>query len=157
VAAVAGTATFTNLSINRVGTGYTLIGSSAGVTSTPASTAFNISAGPAFRFVIITAPFTRARNVVSPQITVQLQDNFGNAVANTVARTVFFASSSTGGKFRLTAGGSAVTSTSMPNGTNSVNFFYIDSKKNNPTIRAKDQSGTTDTGMVDATQVESIT
>ena len=43
--AVAGVATFTDLSINLGGTGYKLTASSTGLTSTPASTAFNITGG----------------------------------------------------------------------------------------------------------------
>ena len=159
VAAGAGTATFTTLSINKVGTGYTLAASSGALTGAT-SAGFNITVGPAARLGIVTNPFTVARNLVSPQIVVQLQDAGGNAIApasHTSATTIFFASSSTGGRFRTTPAGANVTSTSMAAGTNQVAFYYTDTKNGSPTIRAKDQSGTTDTLLVDASQVESIT
>jgi hypothetical protein len=44
--AVAGVATFSNLSINQAGTGYTLMASATGLTSAT-STAFNVTSGPA--------------------------------------------------------------------------------------------------------------
>src|SRR5207244_996220 len=46
VAAVSGVATFSGLSIDKAGTGYTLVASSSGLTD-PTSTAFNITAGAA--------------------------------------------------------------------------------------------------------------
>jgi hypothetical protein len=44
VAAVAGVATFNNLSINNVGTGYTLTASATGITTSTTSASFNINA-----------------------------------------------------------------------------------------------------------------
>src|SRR5205807_847318 len=55
VAASAGVATFANLSIDRVGTGYTLTATGAGSAT---STAFNITAGTATQLVCSVEPST---------------------------------------------------------------------------------------------------
>src|SRR5207245_6880328 len=51
VAAVSGVATFSGLSINKAGTGYTLVASSGGLTD-PTSTAINITEGSAPQLVL---------------------------------------------------------------------------------------------------------
>src|SRR3989449_704412 len=62
VAAVSGGATFANLSINRVGTGYTLTAAGTGLT-TGTSTAFNITAGTATTLVVTVEPSHTAAGV----------------------------------------------------------------------------------------------
>ena len=82
VAAVAGTATFSNLSINKTGTGYTLVASSAGLTSAT-SAPFNITPGPASKLGFTTQP---ARGVPGIAFAVQpivaVQDAQGNTVTS---------------------------------------------------------------------------
>ena len=54
-AAVAGVATFSDLSINKIGRGYTLTATSAGLTSAT-SVVFDIRAGTATKLIVETAP-----------------------------------------------------------------------------------------------------
>ncbi len=83
VAAVNGVATFPAVSINKVGTGYTLVASSAGLTSATSS-AFNITAGAAAKLVFTTQPNTNANVVAGAAINlvVQVQDALGNVVTS---------------------------------------------------------------------------
>jgi hypothetical protein len=76
--AVGGDATFSNLSIDKAGSGYTLTASTTGATGT--SAAFNISAGPATMLVFTVQPgaSTTAGTAISPPITVAAQDAQGN-------------------------------------------------------------------------------
>jgi Big-like domain-containing protein len=82
VAAVSGIATFNNLSLDRTGTGYTLIAASNGLISIT-STPFNVSAGSANRLGFTAAPPATARSGValSPQPVLQLRDGAGNPVS----------------------------------------------------------------------------
>src|SRR5207249_4479936 len=78
VAAVAGVATFPGLSINKVGTGYTLTansGSLSGTTSTP----FNITAGAATQLSFSVQPSnTVAGAAITPAMQVTALDGQGN-------------------------------------------------------------------------------
>jgi hypothetical protein len=78
VAAVAGVATFSNLSIDKSGTGYTLIaafGALAGATSA----AFDINAGPATQVVYTVQPSTAAAGgTIAPAIQLTARDAQGN-------------------------------------------------------------------------------
>jgi hypothetical protein len=76
VAAVAGVASFANLSINRVGTGYTLTATGAGSAT---SSAFNITAGTAAALVFSVQPTnTVAGASITPAVQVTAQDGSGN-------------------------------------------------------------------------------
>ena len=81
VTAVNGIATFNNLILDRVGTGYTLAASSSGLTGAT-STPFDVTAGSANRLAFSTAPPSTARSGValSPQPVLQLRDAAGNPV-----------------------------------------------------------------------------
>ncbi len=80
VAAAAGVATFSNLSLNKVGTAYTLAASAAGVTGS-LSAAFNIAAGPVARLAFTVQPVnTAAGSPITPAVRVTAQDNFGNTI-----------------------------------------------------------------------------
>jgi hypothetical protein len=80
VAAVGGIATFSNVSINKVGTGYTLLASDAslgGATSTP----FNITPAAAHHLVFGVQPSNAVAGVpISPPMTVKVLDRFDNLV-----------------------------------------------------------------------------
>src|SRR5207249_2506252 len=68
VAASAGVATFANLSIDKVGTGYTLTATGAGSTT---STAFNITAGTATQLVFSVQPSTTSAGAaITPAVQV---------------------------------------------------------------------------------------
>ncbi|MEW6510857.1 MAG: FlgD immunoglobulin-like domain containing protein [Bacteroidota bacterium] len=90
VSAVGGIATFSSLSINRTGNGYTLVASSAPPLTGATSAAFNIVPAAAARLVITTQPSAAATAgvVFATQPVVQVQDNNGNLVSTDNGRTV---------------------------------------------------------------------
>src|SRR5207247_1273308 len=78
VAAVSGVATFANLSINKVGTGYTLAATATGVTPTT-STAFNIAVGTPTQLVFSVQPSNAAAGAaIAPAVQVTALDAEGN-------------------------------------------------------------------------------
>src|SRR5436309_6718861 len=80
VAAASGVATFSTLSLNMVGTGYTLTATATGLTSATSS-AFNISAGAAAKLVFTVQPSSAAAGAAnSPAMQVAVQDAQGNTV-----------------------------------------------------------------------------
>jgi VCBS repeat-containing protein len=84
VNAVNGVATFPGLSIDRVGSGYTIAAAAPGLTG-DTSPQFDILAGGANRLVFITPPTNRVvGQAFSPAIQVQVQDAAGNPVFTAV-------------------------------------------------------------------------
>ncbi|PYO69270.1 MAG: hypothetical protein DMD69_03370, partial [Gemmatimonadetes bacterium] len=81
VAAVSGVATFSNLSVDRAGTGYTLVASASGL-SPATSTAFNVAAGAvsAAQSSVTAAPVTVAAGQTTT-ITVTARDAAGDPVS----------------------------------------------------------------------------
>ncbi len=78
MAAVAGVATFSGVSIDKAGTGYTLAASAAGLT-TATSAAFNIAPGAASHLVFTVEPTsTTAGATISPALQVTARDAQGN-------------------------------------------------------------------------------
>src|SRR5439155_856054 len=78
VSAVGGVATFANLSINKVGTGYTLAAAATGVTPAT-STAFNVAVGTPTQLVFSVQPSnTTAGAAIAPPLQVTAQDAQGN-------------------------------------------------------------------------------
>src|SRR5207249_4042628 len=78
-AAVAGVATFSGLSIDKVGTGYTLTATGAGSTT---STVFNITAGTATQLVFSVQPATTTpATATTPAVEVTAQDAGGNTAS----------------------------------------------------------------------------
>ena len=72
--------TFSNLSIDRVGTGYRLTAAAAGLTGATSNT-FNITTGPAARLVFTVQPSNAVAGVnIAPAIRVGAQDAGGNPV-----------------------------------------------------------------------------
>ena len=85
VSAAGGVATFANLSIDRAGTGYTLVASSPGLAS-GTSSAFNVMAGPAARLAFTAQPASTVAGVaISPAVQVSVQDAAGNTVTSSSA------------------------------------------------------------------------
>ena len=77
--AVNGVATFSNLSINNAGTGYTLTASDGALTGVT-STAFNLAGAPA-QLAFGQPPHQFAAGAsISPAVTVLVQDASGNTV-----------------------------------------------------------------------------
>jgi hypothetical protein len=95
VNAVNGVATFSNLSIDKTGNGYTLAASAAGLTGIT-SPAFDILTGNANRLVFIQGPTGRVvGQPFSPALKVQVQDAGGNPVL-LASGTITLTSSVTG-------------------------------------------------------------
>jgi hypothetical protein len=85
VNASSGVATFSTLSINKTGTGYTLTASATGLTGATSST-FNILAGAATKLVFGTQPSNTAQSFpIYPAVTVQVEDAGGNVVTTSSA------------------------------------------------------------------------
>jgi hypothetical protein len=85
VAAASGVALFPDLTLNRVGTGYTLVASSPGLSSAT-SNPFDIAAGAAARLVFAVQP--GSANVgasLFPAVQVAVQDASGNTVTTSAA------------------------------------------------------------------------
>ncbi|MFY0522257.1 S8 family serine peptidase [Archangium gephyra] len=88
VAMTNGVATFSGLSINKVGTGYTLKASVPGLTD-GSSTAFNITPAAASRLAFVTQPSnTVAGSAITPAVQVAIQDAFGNPSTSTANVTL---------------------------------------------------------------------
>ncbi len=80
VTAVQGVATFADLSINRVGNGYTLIATASGLLN-DVSAPFNIIPGPPAQLVFAVQPSnTPAGTTISPPVQVRVEDAQGNPV-----------------------------------------------------------------------------
>ena len=81
VSAVAGVATFATLSINKPGTGYTLVASSGALHAT--STPFTINPGPLAKLSFTVQPSTTSAGaVIAPAVQVTAQDNLGNTATS---------------------------------------------------------------------------
>jgi len=96
-AAVAGVATFTDLSINRTGTGYTLVASSTGLTSAT-SNAFDIAAAAPSQLAFTAQPSsTTAGAAISPAVQVSVLDAFGNLTSSAATVTMAIGTNPGGG------------------------------------------------------------
>jgi hypothetical protein len=93
--AVGGIATFSNLSLDKSGTGYTLVASTSGFTSAN-SAGFNITAGAARTLSLVSGNNqSGSLNTLLPQpIVVKVSDSLGNGVSG---RTVTFVVAAGGG------------------------------------------------------------
>src|SRR5439155_224242 len=80
VTAVSGVASFASLSLNKVGSGYTLTAAATGVAS-GTSAAFDVGAAAADRLVFTVQPVsTTAGAAIAPAVQVTAQDGLGNTV-----------------------------------------------------------------------------
>ncbi|MEP6696971.1 MAG: hypothetical protein ABJA34_08855, partial [Pseudonocardiales bacterium] len=154
-AAVNGTATFPGLSINKAGTGYTLTAASTGLTGT-ASSAFTITAATASQLGFTSAPFSgpQAATANLGPVTVQLQDQFGNAILAAGSITVALSKSGGGNGnavFSSTLNGATVTSVTIAAGTSSVSFYFGYSKATSALTLNAAASGLTSAGQMQGT------
>ena len=92
-----GVATFTGLTVQKAGTGYTL-GASSGALTAATSGSFNVTAGTASRLTFDTQPSTTSAGApISPAVTVAVSDVYGNTVATASATvTLSLATNPTG-------------------------------------------------------------
>ena len=82
VSAVAGVATFSNLSIETVGTGYSLNAADGGLVGTTSGT-FNIAPAAADHLAFFVQPTTVTAGVaIAPAVKVEVLDQFNNLIAN---------------------------------------------------------------------------
>lgn len=115
VNAVNGVATFSDLSIDRAGSGYTLTASASGLTGA-ASVPFDIITSAASKLIFMTPPSsTAAGTPISPAMQVAVQDASGNTVASATHNvTVSFGSN---------PGNATLTGTKTVNAVNGVATF----------------------------------
>ncbi len=91
-----GVATFSNISLNKAGTGYQFTASSAGLT-TATSTAFDIQPGAASQLVFLVDPGnTTAGVTIAPAIQVAVEDANNNVVTSSSASVTLNVASGTG-------------------------------------------------------------
>ncbi len=112
VTAVAGVATFSNLSINKAGTGYTLVASAPSAVSlgTATSVPFTINPGPATTLGFAVQPSTTtAGAAIAPAVQVTIQDAQSNVVTSfTGTITLAIGTNPSGGTLSGTTTASAV-------------------------------------------------
>ncbi len=156
-----GVVTFSNCSINTVGSNYALVASETGLTPAT-SNFFNILPPPASQLTFSLVPSGSAPAAVtatSGPYQIQEQDLYGNPVSAVAPVTVNLGTSSSGAAgdtpfFSATAGGTAataITSVTIPMGaTTSPSFYYSDTAAGTPTI-----TGTNAT-LIDATTIPTI-
>src|SRR5207244_2177655 len=144
VTASNGVASFSSLSINKAGTGYTLAASASGLTGSP-SAAFNITAGAAAQLVFTAQPSNATSGaVLTPAVQVTALDGHGNtaiAFAGNVA--VAIASNPGGGTL------SGTTTVAAVNGVATFSTLSIDKVGTGYTFAASatGPNGTTSTGF----------
>ncbi|WLQ07092.1 hypothetical protein [Arthrobacter oryzae] len=135
-----GEATFTGLSVDKAGSGYSLLASSPGYAGA-GSSSFAITAAAASKLVITNAaPPSGSASAVANigPVTVERQDAYGNPVATGgTALTLTLSSDSSGTTvFAATAGGAAVGTVAIQAGASSASFFYGDTKSGSHGIAA---------------------
>jgi alpha-tubulin suppressor-like RCC1 family protein len=94
--AVAGVATFYDLSIDKAGTGYSLTASSGSLPAV-ASAAFTVSPGAAAKLVFTVQPTAvTSGSTISPAVQVAVQDALGNTVTSSTVSVTLAITSGTG-------------------------------------------------------------
>jgi hypothetical protein len=118
VNAVNGIATFSGLSIDKAGAGYTLTATSPGMT-TATTTAFSVSAGPATKLIVTTQPSSGNTSgaAFGTQPRVTIQDASGNTVTTSSAAVTLAITSGTG------AAGAVLSGTKTVNALNGIAAF----------------------------------
>jgi hypothetical protein len=107
VAAVAGEATFSDLKIDKTGTGYVLRATS-GTLLLADSTPFNITPGAAVRIAFLAQPTSAAAGASLGTITVQVKDAAGNVVTGSTATVTLAIGNNAGGIGATLAGTTSV-------------------------------------------------
>ena len=116
--AVAGIATFTDVALDKVGSGYTLIATAVGVNGAT-SNPFAVAAAPASELAFTVQPATgTAGTALTPAVTVQAFDPFGNTATGfsgsvTIALAANPGGGTLGGTTTVTAASGTVTFTDL--------------------------------------------
>jgi hypothetical protein len=96
VSAAGGVATFSTLSVDSVGAGYTLGASASGLAGAT-SAAFNVTAAPPTRLSFAVQPSrTTAGTAIAPAVKVAVRDSLGNVVTASTARVAVALTTGTG-------------------------------------------------------------
>ena len=107
VSAVAGLATFSTLTLDKTGAGYTIVASSGGVTAAT-STGFAVTPGAATKLVYLVQPSTvTAGAAISPAVQVEIQDAANNLVTGATNAVTLVIGTNPGGS---TLGGTTTVS-----------------------------------------------
>jgi uncharacterized protein YgiM (DUF1202 family) len=132
VNAAAGVANFTTLTIDRVGTGYTLIASSVGLTDAT-SNPFNISAGTASRLAFTVQPSSVYLSVaMTPAVKVSVLDASGNTITSDNATQITLAFGANPGVASLSGNGPVT----VVNGFATFSTLRVDKEGNGYTLVA---------------------
>ena len=130
--------------------GPTITASASGLTSaSQIETA--VKSATSSKLVFMTPTQTLIAGVCSSIMTVQTQDQFGNPSNVATATSVTLSSSSSGGTFSTSSTCTpTTTSTTIPSGTDTISFFYNDTRAGSPTITISA------TSLTSVTQPETI-
>ncbi|HET7449750.1 MAG TPA: invasin domain 3-containing protein, partial [Gaiellaceae bacterium] len=140
VSASSGVATFSTLSIDKIGTGYTLTAAATGLTGATSST-FNITVGAPSKVAFVQQPTTATSTAtISPSVTVAIQDALGNTVTSSTASVTLAIGTNPGGGTL-----SGTTSVSAVNGVATFSTLSIDKAGTGYTLTASS------TGLTGAT------
>jgi len=147
-----GFATSSTFTANTIAGGpYTVAATTSGVSGT-ASFSLTNNPGLASQLVFTSAAVSgpASSSATLGPLTVQVEDAYGNVVKVGSNTIIGLTSSSIGGIFATTSGGSATGSVTIPSGSSTASFYYDDSHAGSPKITAS--SGSLSAG----TQIESI-
>jgi hypothetical protein len=131
VGAVQGIATFSGLSLNKSGTGYTLLASASGLTSVT-SQGFTVLPGPPIKLAFTVEPTdTDPLTVIAPPVQVTVLDAFDNIVTGSTIKIAI--------GLALNPGGATLSGTRLRVATNGVAVFddlSLDKSANNYLLSA---------------------
>jgi hypothetical protein len=106
VTVVLGVATFNGLSLNKTGSGYSLVASTTSSDTAAASSSFTITPGPSSQLVFMQGPTdTAAGSAITPAVTVAVEDANGNVETGDSLSTVSLAIGTSPGGGTLAGGG----------------------------------------------------
>ncbi len=136
-----GVATFTNLSINKPGTGYTLTTTNTSSLTNTTSNAFNITVGPAAKLAFTTQPGNgTGGSALSTQPVVAVQDAGGNTITSDTSQvTVAIGTNPASGTL------SGAKQVNAVNGVATFTNLSIDKAGNGYTLNASDGALTSST------------
>ncbi len=134
VAAVAGVATFSDISIDKAGTGYTLSATVSGIAPVLSAT-FDITPGQASQLVYLTQPSGATAGVqIAPAVEVQAFDAFGNIATGFLGVVMVEITAGTGSGGATLSGAVAVAAN---NGVAAFNTLSINLSGTGYTLAAK--------------------
>ncbi|MHA7285291.1 beta strand repeat-containing protein [Arthrobacter sp. MDT3-44] len=146
-----GTATFSDLHLDKLGTGYTLTATSSGIPAAT-STGFAVTASV---FVFTTAATNGIASATAGQgpITVQRVNSAGTPITASSGGLSLTLASTTAGSasFAASPNGQPITTITIPNGASSATFYYGDTRAGSPVVRVSA------TGVTAGSQTQTVT